>query len=343
MTIRRTFTSILCVIFIFSFVIFGQTNNSNKNDATKQLFALFDAEWENGLRSNPTFATYLGDKRYNDKWRDNSPAAFEKRNNENKAALEKLNKIDRSQLSAADQLNYDLFKKDYEQSIESYQFKQFLAPLSQQGGIQTQDDLANFLSFQTVKDYEDWLARLNALPVLMDQTLELMQAGKKENVLLPKIIMQRVPAQIDKQITATAEESPFFSAFKEFPKDIPEAEQIRLRNLAKEAISKNVIPSYKKLKVYFENEYLPASYEKVGVWQTKNGDKLYEFLARSYTTTSLTPQEIHEKGLSEVKRIRAEMEKIKTNVGFKDDMNAFFDYCRASFGSSSIRYFGAQC
>ena len=324
----RTFFAFLAAIFVFNLAIYAQTANSNKNEATKQLYALFDSEWENGLRSNPTFASYLGDKRYNDKWRDNSLVAFEKRNDENKAALEKLNKIDRSQLSVGDQLNYDLFKKDYEQSIESFQFKQFLAPLSQQGGIQTQDDLANFLNFQTVKDYEDWLARLNALPVLMDQTLDLMREGKKENVLLPKIIMQRVPAQIDKQITAAAEESPFFSAFKNFPKDMPEAEQARLRHLAKDAINKNVIPSYKKLKDYFEKEYLPASYEKVGVWQRKNGDKLYEFLARSYTTTNLTPQEIHEKGLSEVKRIRAEMEKIKTNVGFKGDMNAFFDYLR---------------
>ncbi len=328
MTRQRTFALISIMFFAISLTVFGQTNKSSSNETTEQLYALFDSEWENGLRDNPTFASYLGDKRYNDKWRDNSLAAFKKRNDENKAALEKLNKIDRSQLSVADQLNYDLFKKDYEQSIESFQFKQFLAPLSQQGGIQTQDDLANFLNFQTVKDYEDWLVRLNALPVLMDQTLDLMREGKKENVMLPKIIMQRVPAQIDKQITAAAEESPFFSAFKNFPKDIPEAEQIRLRNLAKEAISKNVIPSYKKLKDYFEKEYLPASYEKAGVWQRKNGDKLYEFLARSYTTTNLTPQEIHEKGLAEVKRIRAEMEKIKTNVGFKGDMNQFFDYLR---------------
>ena len=270
----------------------------------------------------------MGDKRYNDKWSDNSLAAIERRNQHTKDALEQLKKIDRAQLSVADQLNYDLFKKDLEQSLESFQYKQFLAPISQQGGIQTQDELAQFINFTTVKDYEDWIARLNAFPVLMDQTLELMREGKRENIMLPKIVMQRVPAQIDKQITPTAEENSFYAPFKKFPTDISEADQTRLKSAAKEAINSRVIPSYSKLKDYFEKEYLPASYENVGVWQRTNGDKLYEFLARSYTTTNLTPKEIHEKGLAEVKRIRAEMEKIKTSVGFKGTLPEFFTFLR---------------
>ena len=146
--------------------------------------------------------------------------------------------------------------------------------------------------------------------------------------MLPKIVMQRVPAQIDKQITPTAEENSFYAPLKKFPKDISEADQTRLKSAAKEAINSHVIPSYSKLKDYFEKEYLPASYENVGVWQRKNGDKLYEFLARSYTTTNLTPKEIHEKGLAEVKRIRAEMEKIKTSVGFKGTLPEFFTFLR---------------
>ncbi|CAN5600304.1 DUF885 domain-containing protein [soil metagenome] len=314
------------VFFAFSVVIFAQ--RSNDNEPTKQLYALFDAEWEYNLKESPTFASYLGDKRYNDKWSDVSLAAIEKRNQHTKDALEKLKKIDRAKLSVADQLNYDLFQKDLEQDIERFQYKQFLAPISQQGGIQTQDELAQFIIFTTVKDYEDWIARLNAFPVLMDQTLDLMREGKKQNVMLPKIVMQRVPAQIDKQITPTAEANPFYAPLKKFPADISEAEQSRLKNLAKEAINSRVIPAYSKLKDFFENEYLPASYENVGVWQRTNGDKLYEFLARSYTTTNLTPKEIHEKGLSEVKRIRAEMEKIKTNVGFKGTLPEFFNYLR---------------
>ncbi|MEO6587798.1 MAG: DUF885 domain-containing protein, partial [Pyrinomonadaceae bacterium] len=316
----------VAVLLAFSAVIFAQ--RLNDNEPTKLLYALFDFEWEYNLRENPTFASYLGDKRYNDRWNDLSLAAIEKRNQHTKDALENLKKINRTKLSIADQLNYDLFKKDLEQSIESFQFKQFLAPISQQSGIQTQDELAQFIIFTTVKDYEDWIARLNAFPVLMDQTLDLMREGKKQNLVLPKIVMQRVPAQIDKQITVSAEENSFFAPFKQFPADISEADQTRLKNAAKEAINSRVIPSYSKLKDYFEIEYLPASYENVGVWQRANGDKLYEFLARSYTTTNLTPKEIHEKGLSEVKRIRAEMEKIKMQVGFKGTMQEFFTFLR---------------
>lgn len=315
-------------VLVLSFYSMMLAQRSNDSEPTKQLYALFDSEWEYNLRENPTFASYLGDKRYNDKWGDNSLAAIEKRNQHTKDALEQLKKIDRAKLSVADQLNYDLFKKDLEQDIERFQFKQFFAPISQQGGIQTQDELAQFLIFTTVKDYEDWIARLNAFPVLMDQTLDLMREGKKQNVMLPKIVMKRVPAQIDKQITPTAEANPFYAPLKKIPADISEADQTRLKNLAKEAINSRIIPSYSKLKDYFENEYLPASYENVGVWQRANGDKLYEFLARSYTTTNLTPKEIHEKGLQEVKRIRAEMEKIKTNVGFKGTMQEFFNYLR---------------
>lgn len=314
------------ILLSFSAVVFPQ--RSNADETTKKLYALFDSEWEYNLKERPTFASYLGDKRYNDKWSDISLAAIERRNNHTKETLENLKRIDRAKLSVADQLNYDLFKKDLEEDIERFQFRQFLAPLSQQGGIQTQDELAQFLPFGTVKDYENWLARMNAFPVLMDQTLELMREGKSRKILLPKIVMQRVPAQIDKQITATAEESPFFAPFKKFPANISEAEQTRLKSEAKNAVEKNIIPSYKKLKEYFEKEYLPASYDQVGVWQRANGDKLYEFLARSYTTTNLTPKEIHEKGLSEVKRIRAEMEKIKTQVGFTGTLSEFFTFLR---------------
>lgn len=318
------FLVITALLFLNLSIVFAQKSN----EATKQLYALFDSEWENTLKENPTFASYLGDKRYNDKWGDLSLSAIERRQRRDIETLEKLKKIDRAQLSAADQLNYDLFLKNLEQSIEGFEFKQFLAPLTQQGGIQTQDELAQFINFQTVKDYEDWIARLNAFPVLMNQTLNLMREGKRQNIMLPKIVMQRVPAQIEKQITASAEENSFYAPFKNFPSDISAAEQTRLKNQAKETINEKVIPAYRKLKDYFEKEYLPASYDEAGVWQRANGDKFYEFLARSYTTTNLTPKEIHEKGLQEVKRIRAEMEKIKEQVGFKGSLQEFFTYLR---------------
>ena len=328
MTMRTFFAIFLTVLFAFSFAIHAQTAKSNDSEATKQLYALFNSEWERNLRESPTFATYLGDKRYNDKWSDNSLSAIEARYKQDISTLEKLKKIDRSKLSVSDQLNYDLFRKNYEEDSEGYKFKSYLLPINQQGGIQTQDELAQFINFQTVKDYEDWIARLNAFPELMEQTIALLKEGKKENILWAKAVLDRVPAQIDKQITATAEESSFYSPFKNFSKDIPEAKQTRLKSEAKTTINSKIIPSYKKLKDYFTKEYLPATYKEAGIWQMPNGKEYYEFLARSYTTTSMTPQEIHEKGLSEVARIRAEMEKIKTQVGFKGTMQEFFTFLR---------------
>jgi uncharacterized protein (DUF885 family) len=184
------------------------------------------------------------------------------------------------------------------------------------------------MSFETVKDYEDWIARMNAFPVLTEQTLTLMREGRKQNIMLPKAVMQRVPPQIDKMTVATGEQHPFFAPFKKFPKDISESEQTRLKNLAKAAIDKNVVPQYARLKDYFVKEYLPASYPLVGVWQRPDGADYYAFLARSNTTTTMTPQQIHDKGLSEVARIRGEMERIKTQVGFKGTLPEFFQFLR---------------
>ncbi len=323
------FLTIIYVIFAGFNSVFPQTDKSNINETTKTLYALFDSEWEYVLKTGPTFATYLGDKRYNDKWSELSLRAIEKDQMHELEVLDRLRKIDRLQLSVPDQLNYDLFRKNYEESIEKNKFKEYLLPINHMGGIQTQDELAEFINFDTVKDYDDWIARMNAFPVFMDQTIALLAEGKKEKIILAKAILSRVPGQVDKQITSKPDENSFFAPFKKFPKDISESEQTRLKNLAKTAIETKIIPSYQKLKTFFANEYLPAANSDAGIWQLPNGKEYYEFLARSYTTTSLTPKEIHEKGLSEVARIRTEMERVKAEVGFKGTLHEFFDHLRS--------------
>jgi uncharacterized protein (DUF885 family) len=315
------------LLFVLVFCLAASTVFA-QTDAAKNLTALFDSEWQWNLENNPTFASFLGDKRYNDRWGDQSIDAIKKRNQHRVETLAKLKTINRKELSDKDKVNYDLFQKDAESAIENFNTRLYLLPISQRGGIQTADELAEFLQFQTVKDYEDWTARLNAFPQFMDQTLALMKEGKANGMIWSKQVLTRVPAQIDKQITSDAEQNSFYAPFKTFPKDISETEQTRLKNAAKEAITTKIIPSYKKLKTYFETEYLPSAYPQAGIWQMKGGDKIYEFLARDYTTTNLTPKEIHEKGLSEVARIRAEMEKIKTQVGFKGTLQEFFTFLR---------------
>lgn len=317
----KFFLLIFVVLFAFS-TVFAQ------NNTTKRLYDFFEAQWQMTLADSPTFASYLGDKRYNNRWNNESISAIENRNTNRVATLSRLKQINRAELSDKDKLNYDLFQKDLESAIDNFNTRLYLLPINQRGGIQTADELAEFIQFETVKDYEDWIARLDSFPLLMEQTLALMQKGKANGMIWSRQVLTRVPAQIDKQIVATAEQSSFYAPFKTMSKDVSEAEQARLRNLAKQAINDKIIPSYKKLKTYFETEYLPSAYPEAGIWQMKNGDKIYEFLARDYTTTTMTPKEIHEKGLSEVKRIRAEMEKIKTQVAFKGTLQEFFIFLR---------------
>ena len=296
--------------------------------AAKALHDLFDREWDYQMQQSPTRASTLGDRRWNDRWPDISLEAIKQRHEHGLGVLAQLSKIDRRQLSPADQLNHDLFKRDYETNAEEYKFRWYLIPLNQRGGIQTENELADSLRFETVKDYEDWIARMRSFPTYMDQTMALMQEGIKEKLLLPNVIMQRIPAQIDKQIVRDPQQSLFYKPFQRFPKSIPVAEQERLMREALIAVATSVIPSYKRFKQFFVEQYLPATPDQVGAWQLPQGDELYAFFVRRYTTTNMTPREVHERGLSEVKRIHAEMQKVLDAVGFKGSFSDFFQFLR---------------
>ncbi len=271
-----------CLLIFFLSLSAAAVFAQNQNSATKNLYALFDTEWLASLEDNPTFASYLGDKRYNKRWDDRSLEAIKRRNERSVQTLSKLKQIKRAELSASDRLNFDLFQKDLETSVEQFQFRLYLAPVTQRGGIQTADDLANFISFDSVKDYEDWIARLDAFPQFMEQTLSLMREGKAQKILWSKQVLNRVPAQIDKQIVDAPEKSLFYAPFKQMSKNVSAVEQARLQAAAKRAIGEKVIPSYQKLKTYFVAEYFPASYEKAGIWQMPNGDKIYESPVNRY-------------------------------------------------------------
>jgi len=297
-------------------------------DAAKALHAFFEEEWNYEMEQNPTQASSLGDRRWNDRWPDRSLDAIRKREEHTTNALVRLNKIDRGQFSPADQLNHDLFKKDLESNIEGFKFRTYLTPINQRGGVQTLDELGDRLRFENVKDYDDWVARLRALPVLIEQDIALMREGARTRMIWPKIVLERVPAQIDKQLVSKPEESPFYKPLTKFSAAIAAPERERLTKAASEAIASGILPSFQKLKKYFVDEYLPAASDQVGVWQMPQGGEFYAYLARRHTTTALTPQQIHEKGQSEVARIRREMETIREKVGFKGTLPEFFTKLR---------------
>jgi len=298
------------------------------SEAGKALSAIFEAEWNYEMEQSPVRASSMGDRRWNDRWGDQSTEAILQRQEHAKETLNALGKFERAKLSAADQLNYDLFKKDLESEIEGFQFRTHLMPINQRGGIQTLDELGDRLRFETVKDFEDWIARLQSLPVLMDQQIALMREGSRSGMMWPRIVLERVPAQIDKQLVAKPDESPFFKPFKKFPDSVSAADRERLTKAAQEAITAAVLPSYDKLKKFFVNEYLVAAPDPVGVWKMPGGAEYYAYLARRHTTTSLTPQQIHDKGLSEVARIKGEMKTIMDKLGFKGTFPEFFTKLR---------------
>ncbi len=302
--------------------------SSEPTTATKQLHALFDAEWEVGLREAPTFATHLGDKRYNHYWPDVRRDAIERRHWHQQDVLQKLNAIPAEELSPADRLNATLFRQQLEIDLAGHPFQGFLMPLDMRGGIQDEGSVADVIAFDAVSDYEAWLGRMKSFPVYMDQTISLMQEGLKQKIVQPQIVMQRVPAQIKRQMVDDPTESLFYKPFKSFPADIPKSEQERLKTAAQAAVREQIVPAYRKFAKFFDEEYLPNCLKGVGAWQLPQGEAYYAHCARLYTTTSLTPDEIHDIGLREVARIREEMERIKTQVEFKGSLLEFFEHLR---------------
>ncbi len=290
--------------------------------------ALLNDNWEWRLAANPLFASTLGDERYNRSWRDLSPDAIERRHVETRGFLRRLLAIDPQALSPEDQLNYELLRRDLTADIERFQFGGHLVPFNHRGGVQNLESRTDLLRLETLADYEDWLARLGKLDTLLEQHIELGEAGIAKGIVAPRVLMQRIALQLEAQLVDDARESPYFRAFAELPATIDEADQAALREQAAQTIGRVVLPAYRRFADWFAETYLPASRESVGLSALPNGGSWYEFLAREFTTTRMTPDEIHRLGLDEVRRIREEMLAIIDEVGFEGDFAAFLEYLR---------------
>lgn len=300
--------------------------NAAPNAALHQLFA---DEWERSLRDNPENATYQGDTRYNDRWTDMSLTAIAASAAADRAALARLHQFDRASLSAADQLNYDTFEWNLKQAVARQPFREYLTPLGIATGVQTADGIAEMIDFRSEKDYQDWLKRLAALPALIDQNIVLMEEGIKAGLTPPAVLMTRVSKQIAQQARPDPLVSAFYRPFAQMPESIAPARQQALRRAATEVLSTRVIPAYARLGQFFERSYLPKTRTTIAASALPNGKAYYDFLAAYYTTTDLTADAIHAIGLAEVARIRARMEAVKQEAGFKGSLAAFFTFLRS--------------
>ena len=328
--------SLLLLVVVSSLIALPSLAQSSANKTSpppqspfaQRLHYIFDSEWTYDMEQDPAYASELGDRRWNTRWEDVSLSAIRARQQHYVALLEELKDFDHTQLSPADQLNLELFRKKYEERLQWYRFHLYLVPVNQMEGIQSINQLSDALPFQSVRDYEDWIARMKAFPAYMEQTITLMRAGMREKMMLPKVIMNRVVPQIDSQIVSDPTKSPFYEPFKGFPRGMAAEERERLTKTAQDAIRNDVVPSFQKFREFYEKEYLPACFDQVGIWQVPHGDQIYAYLVRRSTTTDLTPEQIHQIGLKEVERIHGEMLQVMQEVGFKGSLQDFFKFLR---------------
>lgn len=298
-------------------------------DASGDFSTLLEEHWEWALANDPVMASEMGDRRFNRQWRDLGLDAIERRHRETREFLRRAYAIDRNALPESDQLNYELFRRLLQTSVDAFQFKGHLLPFSQRGGVQTLDQTVMRLRLETVQDFDDWLARLGKIDDYVDQTIALAENGRMSGYTSPRVLMDRIPAQIDRQLVEFAADSPFFSPFADLPESFSPDDRERLRAAATRIIEDEVLPAYRRLDRYFDAEYLPGARTSVGLSELPNGQAWYEHHARSYTTTRMPPDEIHRLGLEEVRRIRDEMQKVIEEVEFDGDFQEFLAHLRS--------------
>ncbi|MGB6143981.1 DUF885 domain-containing protein [Rhodanobacter sp. UC4450_H17] len=283
------------------------------------LNALLAEQWEYTLKNSPEFATILGDLRYNDHWSDVSLAHMRADHQATADFLKRFEAIDTSGFPDSDKLNQQLMVRQLKDSLRSYDLKLYEMPLDQMSGVHIA--LAGFVSsipFNSTREYDDYLARLKAVPKLFDQVTAVARQGMADKMMPPKYLLEKVVKQIASIEQPAGMDSVFAEPLKHFPKSVSAADQKRLHDSIVAAIDHDVRPAYAKLGKFVADDYAPHGRSQPGVWDLPNGEAIYRFQVEQMTTTRETPQQIHEIGLAEVKRIEGEMTKIAHAQGFKD-------------------------
>ena len=290
----------------------------------ERLHRLFAEYHENRLRNNPEQATQLGRNEYNHLWTDFSPAALERRRAENEKYLRDLDTFSPAKLDEQDRLSWQLLRYQIRQASDEQPLRVFLLPVSQMFGLhtsvlQTIDEMPT----RAIKDYENIIARLNALPVYIDQRIANLQEAIRMGLTQPRIVVELTSKQVATQVQAPSGESPLLAAFHSFPASIVKPDQERLRSQAEAAYTRSFQPAWRKLLAFYTETYLPKARQSTAMSALPNGAHYYALSVRFHTTTQMTPAEIHALGQKEVKRIEAEMEKIASETGFHGSLNDF--------------------
>jgi len=302
-------------------------NAATLSDSAK-LHRLFVLDWEYTNVAFPENATYVGYPGQNDRWTDLSVAAINRRRSDFRSELQVVRAINRARLNPSDQLSYDIFRRALEEWIEGLRFPGDLLQINQMGGPQTSASIIGLMPAANVKDYTDILARLRALPAVIDQTIALLDSGVKRGVTPPRITLRDLPAQVVNAIPDDPLKSALLAPFANFPVGIAAGDRTRLRADAVRAYNEQARPAFQRLQTYLTNTYIPRARETIGMNALPDGAAWYAYNVKVQTTTTRTPREIHDLGLSEVKRIRAQMDSLIRSTGFKGDFAAFITMLR---------------
>jgi uncharacterized protein (DUF885 family) len=285
----------------------------------KALNDLLHEQWEYTLRTSPIYASILGDKRYNDQLDDFSQHAIDDNLEQSRRFLTRFEAIDTAGFPDQEVLNKQLMVRDLSMGLEEARFKPWEMPVNQFSGIHINaPQLVSVLSFESVKDYEDYITRLKLLPRLFDQNVVQMRKGMTDGLMPPKILLEQVVTQSNGIAITDAEKSPFAHPFDKFPDGIPEADRKRLREAGLAAIRGSIIPAYVKFTAFVRDEYAPKGRTEPGVWSLPDGPERYAFRVKDSTTTNLTPEEIHQIGLAQVKEIEGRMLGVAHQLGYPD-------------------------
>ncbi|TMI24543.1 DUF885 domain-containing protein [Candidatus Bathyarchaeota archaeon] len=300
----------------------------SSGDVVTQLNQLYDDYWEFTLKEYPLSATYLGDHRYDGLLEDASADAFHRRVAQSKKYLDRLRSIKKPS-SKPDQLNYELFERELKDNLEAAKFRPYLTPMTQQSGLQIDiPELVTYHPFGSLSDFENFSSRLRAFPRLVDQVIQSMRTGIRARIALAKVTAEKIIPQLEANGVQDPKKLDLYKSVENIPPGIASRNALRVRSNIEEAIRQSVVPAFEKLLAFFKEEYLPACRSDVGVWSLPDGNERYSYTVRHYTTTNLSPNEIHDLGLRELLRIHAEMRAIVDRIGFKGSLQDFISSLR---------------
>jgi uncharacterized protein (DUF885 family) len=304
-------------------------STKGQGSESDRLKRFFDLHWRTQMLAAPEYATYIGYSGVDDRLGDASPETITLARRITHQELAALDSIDRSRLAPAEQVNYDLLRWRLEQAIEGEKFPSELMPIHQLGGVHRDiPELLASMPTRTVQDYENRLARLRAFPKAIDQTIDLLERGLAAGITPPRVTLRDVPAQITALLTEDPAKSPAVESFQTIPEAIPAADQERLRREAVRIFRDELAPALRRLREYLVSTYIPGARESTAMSDLPDGRAWYAHIVRTSTTTDLTPDQIHQLGLSEVARIRKEMDAVIASTGFKGSFEEFCNFLR---------------